>query len=205
MSIRTFVSAHRKAIVAALVVVGIPALALAYWLGSPLFRNTTVEEAFPLSASAVIPAGMTQGQVEDAMSTLAMVDDAMTEAMPQAPGGAPPVPVKSGMFRDADSFHKGSGSAAVYELEDGSRLLRLEDFRVTNGPDLRVLVAAHPDPQGRGDVHDGGYVELGKLKGNIGAQNYPLPADVSPAEYGSVVIYCKPFQVVFSVAPLSEG
>ena len=84
-------------------------------------------------------------------------------------------------------------------------MLRFEDFRVTNGPDLRVILATHPDPQDRNDVHTRDYVELGKLKGNIGNQNYPLPEGLSPDGFGSVVIYCKPFQVVFSVAPLSDG
>ena len=54
---------------------------------------------------------------------------------------------------------------------------------------------------GRGDLHGDDYVEIGKLKGNVGDQNYELPDDLDPAAYGSVVIYCKPFQVVFSVAP----
>ncbi len=205
MSVGGFIRAHWKIVVAACVVVGAPALALAWQLGSPLFLNTTVEEEFPFSAGGVVPAGMTREQVEGAMAALAMIDDEMTEPMTPPAGGGDAVVVKAGMFRDADSFHKGSGRAAVYRLADGSHVLRLEDFRVTNGPDLRVLLSAHPDPQGRSDVHSGGYLELGKLKGNIGSQNYPLPAEASPDDYGSVTIYCKPFRVVFSVAPLSEG
>ncbi|MCY4581334.1 MAG: DM13 domain-containing protein [Chloroflexi bacterium] len=250
---------YRGRLIAAAVVVAIPALALAWWLGSPLFINKTVDEEFPLSVNAVVPEGMAQVQVEETMATMAMMDtEVMAEAMPSitmddmvaavaeemasgmmtsmtpetitelmagnmpegmmegmaqgavesvvemmAAGG--PVAVKSGMFRDADSFHQGEGSATVYELPDGSHVLRFEDFRVTNGPDLRVLLATHPDPQGRNEVQGTGYVELGKLKGNIGNQNYSFPEGVSPDDYGSVVIYCKPFHVVFSVAPLSDG
>jgi hypothetical protein len=45
-------------------------------------------------------------------------------------------------------------------------------------------------------------IDLGKLKGNLGDQNYEIPLDVNPADYQSVVIYCQPFHVVFSVAQL---
>ena len=205
----------RKRILIAIAVLAVPALALAWWLGSPLFIDRAVDEEFPLTADAAIPAGMTRAQVERTMETMAMLPgEAMDEAMPAAApdadapdAGAPaeraPVVVKRGMFRDADGFHRGEGSATVYRLADGSHTLRFEDFRVTNGPDLRVLLVAHPDPGGRSDVRDSANVELDRLKGNVGNQNYPLPPDVSPDDYESVVIYCRPFQVVFSVAPLS--
>ena len=206
----------RKRILIAAAVLAVPALALAWWLGSPLFIDRAVNEEFPLSADAAVPAGMTRAQVEQTMATMAMLDgETMDEAMPSmpampaAPPGAPsadaPMVVKRGMFRDADGFHRGEGSATVYRLADGSHTLRFEDFRVTNGPDLRVLLVAHPDPQGRSDVQDSASVELDRLKGNVGNQNYPIPPDVSLGDYESVVIYCRPFQVVFSVAPLSAG
>lgn len=213
----------RKRILIAIAVLAVPALALAWWLGSPLFIDRAVDEEFPLTADAAIPAGMTRAQVERTMETMAMLPgEAMDEAMPAAapdadaasdadapdaaaPAERAPVVVKRGMFRDADGFHRGDGSATLYRLADGSHTLRFEDFRVTNGPDLRVLLVAHPDPGGRSDVRDSANVELDRLKGNVGNQNYPLPPDVSPDDYESVVIYCRPFQVVFSVAPLSAG
>ena len=124
---------------------------------------------------------------------------ARAETMPA--GG--PVAIASGQFRDVDSFHRGQGTATIYRNADGSHLLRFEDFSVTNGPDLRVLLAAASDPQSRQELQDGGYVELAELKGNIGSQNYAIPATVDPAaQGGSVIIYCRPFQVIFSVAPL---
>ncbi len=110
--------------------------------------------------------------------------------------------VKTGSFRDADSFHKGSGQATIYRLADGEHVLRVEDLRVTNGPDLRVLLSGHSDPMSQGDFDSEEYVELDKLKGNMGNQNYPIP-EMDLSQYRSVVIYCKPFHVIFSVAPLS--
>ena len=103
------------------------------------------------------------------------------------------------------SFHRGSGTATIYRGPDGSLLLRLEDLDVTNGPDLHVILSPHPDPNRPSDVMTVGYVDLGKLKGNRGNQNYPIPAEVDVSAQGSVVIYCEPFAVVFSVAALREA
>lgn len=181
-------------------VILIPALGLAWWLLSPLFISQTVDEAFPMAAAAVIPPEMTRAEAEAEMAAAAAADSpAMTETMPA--GG--PVALASGQFRDVDSFHRGQGTATIYRNADGSHLLRFEDFRVTNGPDLRVLLAQSPDPQSRQELQEGGYVELAELKGNIGSQNYAIPPEVDPAaQGGSVIIYCRPFQVIFSVAPL---
>ena len=115
-----------------------------------------------------------------------------------------PVSLASGNFRDADSFHRGSGTATIYRLPDGSNLLRLEDFTVTNGPDLRVLLAEPGDPMSRDELQAGGYTHLAKLKGNKGNQNYEIPADINLEEQNSVIIYCMPFHVIFSVAPLER-
>jgi hypothetical protein len=106
---------------------------------------------------------------------------------------------------DADSIHRGSGTATIYRGPDGSLLLRLENFSVTNGPDLHVYLSPHPNPNRGGQVRTTGYVDLGELKGNRGNQNYPISADVDVAGINSVIIYCKPFSVVFSVAPLAAS
>lgn len=70
---------------------------------------------------------------------------------------------------------------------------------MTNGPDLSVILAVEPEPDG---FLSGNYTELWKLKGNIGNQNYPIPENVDPGRFNSVVIYCKPFHVLFSFATL---
>ena len=113
-----------------------------------------------------------------------------------------PLKLKEGSFRDADRAHRGSGQATIFQGPDGSFLLRLENFNVTNGPDLRVLLSPHPNPDSRAEVKTSGYVEIGKLKGNKGNQNYPIPDTVDVSAIESVIIYCKPFKVIFSVASL---
>ncbi len=125
------------------------------------------------------------------------------ESTAQAQAG--PVKLKEGNFRDADSFHKGSGQATIYRGPDGTLLLRLENFNVTNGPELHVILSPHPNPQSQSDLKAPGYVDLGKLKGNRGNQNYTIPNDVDVGAQGSVVIYCSPFHVIFSVATLQDA
>ena len=110
--------------------------------------------------------------------------------------------VKQGDFKDADSFHRGSGQAIIYTTPEGGHLLRLENLEVTNGPALHVVLSPHEDPTRSNEVLLEGYADLGDLKGNRGNQNYTIPADVDLSVIKSVVIYCKPFAVVFSVATL---
>ncbi|MDA0768975.1 MAG: DM13 domain-containing protein [Chloroflexi bacterium] len=108
----------------------------------------------------------------------------------------------SGTFRDVDKQHKGSGTATVYQDANGVLVLRLDDFKVTNGPVLHVLLTPHDDPKSRADVFQEGYLDLGNLKGNIGSQNYAIPENTDVQSLKSVVIYCQPFHVVFSVATI---
>ena len=126
-------------------------------------------------------------------------------AQPDAAAAPSPTKLKSGEFRDADSFHKGSGQALIFDLPGANKLLRLENFRVTNGPELHVILTQHPDPDRHSDLEEAGFVDLGLLKGNVGNQNYEIPEDVNVADQQSVVIYCYPFRVVFSVATLADA
>ena len=61
---------------------------------------------------------------------------------------------------------------------------------MTNGPDLRVVLTPHSDPSGHGDVTQDGHVNFGKLKGNIGDQNYPIPEGTYLSILNTAVIYC---------------
>ena len=184
------------------VLIAIAVVAFGWWLLSPLFITKEVDEEFPLTANAVIPEGMERAEAEMIMSTMAGMGEKVDEAMPEMPAAREPVRLKSGEFRDGDRFHKGSGQALIYDLPDGSQVLRFEDLEVTNGPDLRVILTTVADPESSEDVHSAGYIELDKLKGNVGNQNYPIPAGADVDSFKSVVIYCKPFRVVFAVANL---
>ena len=198
-----YVRTHKLLFAGIAVVVAVPLLALAWWLGSPLFIDQSVDEDFPLAAMAVVPDTMSMADAEATMVAAADTEQATDDVMVDAMGTLlAPEALRSGQFRDADSFHTGTGNATIWDLGNDERALRFEQFEVRNGPDLRVLLAVHPDPMGRSDVQDDGFVEIAALKGNIGNQNYDIPPDIDLSMYNSVVIYCWPFQVVFSVAPL---
>ena len=183
----------------AIVVIGLPALGLAWWLGSPLILDTEVDEAFPLAATAEVPDDMTIDEVEAVMMQAADEPDRQTtEPMPDT---SEPIVLARAEFSGADDFHQGSGTATIYEVDDGSRVLRFEDFEVTNGPALRVFLTPG-QVNSADDATIDGYLDLGALKGNVGAQNYELPADLDLDEFGTVVIYCEPFHVVFATASL---
>ncbi|MFK4085870.1 DM13 domain-containing protein [Kribbella sp. NPDC020789] len=101
--------------------------------------------------------------------------------------------------------HSTSGQAVVLRLPDGSRVLRLENLDTSDGPDLRVWLSDAEVRPGRAGWHvfdDGRYRSLGRLKGNQGNQNYPIPADVDLADFGSVAIWCDRFNVSFGAARL---
>src|SRR5262249_31143458 len=104
-------------------------------------------------------------------------------------------------------FHKaekaGKGTATVYQLSDGKRILRLSDFATDNGPDLHVRLIAADDARDTASVAKTDYVEVAKLKGNKGAQNYELSEKVDLDKYRVVSIWCNRFSVNFAAAPLT--
>jgi hypothetical protein len=101
--------------------------------------------------------------------------------------------------------HDTKGTASIYELPDGKRVLRLTGFETSNGPDVRVFLGAAQDANDNDTVTNAGYVELGALKGNIGDQNYEIPSGIALADYHSVTIWCKRFGVNFGTAPLTAS
>ena len=185
------------------------------------FRTDVVDEEFPFddmteeqkAAYNALPDEMKDGLMamagDEAMEP-AMVRET-TEAVlrPEAAVAEEPMPAMvpenmllgMGEFGRIDAIHAAEGTAAIYRLADGSRVLRLEDFKSTNGPELHVLLTTGTEATTFGDVGDDP-VDLGILKGNVGNQNYAIPDDVDLSAIKAVVIWCRPFRVVFSVANL---
>ncbi|MDR7419865.1 MAG: DM13 domain-containing protein [Armatimonadota bacterium] len=172
-------------------------LPIAWYLGSPLFLDKTVNEVFPMSTNATLPAGVTREQAEQEMREASKQAVTAADGMP----AAAPTPLAAGAFGDVDAVHTGTGTATIYRI-GGGLVLRLDPFRVTNGPDLYVYLSGHPAPRNSQQLHEGAALEVSRLKGNIGAQNYTLPADIDLSIYRSVVVYCRRFSVVFSTAEL---
>ena len=105
-------------------------------------------------------------------------------------------------------FHSGAhetrGTATVFQLADGKKTLRLSDFATSNGPDVHVYLVAANDAKDNDSVTNAGFIDIGSLKGNIGDQNYELPANTDLAKYRAVTIWCKRFSVNFGTAPLMD-
>ncbi|ATW49895.1 DM13 domain-containing protein [Streptomyces peucetius] len=159
-----------------------------YWFQPwKLWQNETVDEALPGAVEA--PAAPTG----PAAST------------PPSPRPTEPTTLADGKLISHE--HTTSGSVRLLRLPDGSHTVRLENLDTSNGPDLHVWLTDAPVKEGKAGWHvfdDGEYVNLGKLKGNKGDQNYTLPADVDPARFSSVSIWCDRFDVSFGAAELGR-
>src|SRR5947207_7592240 len=106
----------------------------------------------------------------------------------------------SGQFHSG--AHETKGTATVFQLADGKKMLRLTDFATSNGPDVHVYLMAAVDAKDNDAVKNAGFVDLGSLKGNIGDQNYDVSANVDLAKYRAATIWCARFSVNFGTAPL---
>ena len=95
-----------------------------------------------------------------------------------------------------DGFHNVEGVIRVITLSDGKTYLRVENLKATNGPDLYVYLST--------DVNTSDIVNLGRLKGNIGNQNYEIPTGTDLSKYDTVLIWCKAFSTLFGSARLSS-
>ena len=95
--------------------------------------------------------------------------------------------------------HSGTGDAGIFQNPDGSLVLRFENFDIQNGPDLEVYLVPGADQTSLAD----GSIHLGALKGNIGDQNYELPAgtDLAPGAYHGAGVVVKRSAWSSSVPP----
>lgn len=126
------------------------------------------------------------------------IDKTVNEAAPQ---GA--VVIAQGSFVSHE--HATSGSVRLFRLPDGSRVLRLDQLDTSNGPRLAVWLSDAPVRTGKAGWHvfaSSHHVDLGRLKGNVGSQNYLVPPSADLASLSSVTVWCERFHVSFGAAPL---
>ena len=181
----------KRSIIVAIIVAAITVPAGVY-AAFPLFINTTINEAAPAAGDDNKPAG-------DAAMT-DKNDDAMMEKednmMADNGEGAMTEKGLAGSFAGAgDGIHNAEGAAKVIRVADGSNVLRLENLKVTNGPDLYVYLVT--------DKQASDYVDLGRLKANNGNQNYDIPEGTDLSKYDTGVVWCKQFSVLFGSAELT--
>ncbi len=168
-----------------------------------LFVDDTVDEALsdafasPTTTTEDPPTTTTTTPDDDTRETpTATTSPTTTTTTTAAPSG--PAVVTTGAFYGID--HSAEGTATVYE-QDGQFVLRFEDDTdIQNGPDLYVWVVPSEDYTG-GTPSE--YLDLGKIKGNVGGQNYELPAEFDPALHRTVLVWCLRFSTPFTAAPLT--
>ena len=132
-----------------------------------------------------------------------VVNQRVNEGMPTAQAAEPDKTLASGTFHTV--LHDTSGTATLYQLGDGSRILRFTNFKTSNGPDVHVFLVAAEDAKDSDSVKQAGYIDLGSIKGNIGDQNYTLASNIDLAKYRAVSVWCKRFSANFGTAPLRAG
>lgn len=154
--------------------------AVAWYALSPLLRNKVVNDALPepvqSSPSKEMPQSIAVGEPNP--------NDGA------APILSPAIPVV------ATTAHPASGTVRV--VKDGDQaIIRYEDYKTINGPDLRVYLST--------DLEATKYVDLGKIKGTEGNINYTVPAGVDLSQYRYVLTWCEDFSVLFNSADLSQA
>ena len=154
--------------------------------------------AFLLQPSVHAQDNMGQDRMkQDAMKHDKMQDDKMIHE-----GGAQTL--ETGKFHG--KVHATAGRATVYQEVDGKLVLRLTNFKTSNGPDVHVILVAAKDAMDDANFLKDNMekVELGKLKGNAGNQNYEIPAGTDLTRFRTVSIYCERFNANFGAAPLEK-
>lgn len=203
------------------IIIGIIIAAIVIPIGiytiSPLIINTEINEPLPPLLSSESSIGfekfmtmtedekinaakmMTKKEKDMIMRTAAeqntTIDETMTMNINQS------TPNTTGLIGNfigvGDGIHKAEGLAKILTLSNGSQILRLEDFRSTNGPDVHLYLST--------DKQASDFIDLGRLKANIGNQNYQIPLDTDFNKYKYVLIWCQPFSVLFGSAQLNSS
>jgi hypothetical protein len=171
----------------------------------PRLAGPLVDEGCPGGADAYsIRTGRSHLEIEAAGPWKAIVDQQL-----EIPLEEPPFPematapvVARGTFHAVEK--EGKGSARVYELDDGRRVVRFEGFEVSTNTDLFVWLSEAVAPRTTVDAQAAPKVSIGNLKSTLGDQNYEVPADLPSDRIRSIVIWCEPVSVAYIAAPLER-
>jgi len=90
-------------------------------------------------------------------------------------------------------LHPASGEVRIVE-SDGQTIVRFENFKTINGPNVHIYLAKDLDAKE--------FIDLGRLRGTEGNVNYVVPNDIDVSEYTYVMHWCVPFGVLFNYAEI---
>jgi hypothetical protein len=86
-----------------------------------------------------------------------------------------------------------TGSAKIY-LENGQYKVVLDNFSISDGPDLKVYLSKAATPND--------FVNLGNLTSQT---VYPIPTSVNLANYSHLLIHCQQYNHLFAIATLIQN
>jgi len=187
-----------KVLVALGVLAVFATIALAVLQPWKLFVDKVVDEPVPIALGAARQPAATVAPTTASPTPSSTVAPSAASTQPTQPTASPaPAPPTPAIF--VSKNHPTSGKA-LYLASGDQRFVRFEDFETDNGPDVVVYLSTRDV-----SVDDVGtdYLDLGELKGNVGNQNYAIPAGVDLSKYKSVVVWCRRFSVAFGAAPFS--
>jgi len=169
-----------------------------------LFTDTRVEEALPqLTETTVAPKDEITDKDDEKVAKNEEPLSSSKSATDSTEVIDPPEVLAEGKFITHE--HATTGSVKILKYSDGSRILRIEDLKTSNGPKLEVWLTDAPVIEGLDGwrvFDDGKYINLGALRGNIGSQNYSIPSEINLYDYSSISIWCERFSVSFGAAAL---
>lgn len=194
-------------------VIGVLVIIAAVYLVSPLFISTEINEPLPSTLNATTGFEEFSKMSEDERIEIAknMTNEQKSQMLIQFAESGNNSRLDENMNVNSltesnrsigtaifvgvnDGIHNAEGQAKIIPISDDDGILRLENLKVTNGPDLYVYLST--------DKSASDFVNLGKLKANNGNQNYNIPSETDLSKYNTVLIWCKAFSVLFGSAEL---
>ena len=211
-------------IISAIVII---AGAVVYYLTSPLFISTEVNEPLPTSAvqsgsfqrfvamneeeKMQVAKQMSSQERDEIMSVAARVNNSLDEPMDQTllqqqqpqPQNNTTSTTNTGQDTLRTGTFVGVGDG-IHNAEGIAKVVQLQDgnniLRLEN---LHVTNGPDLYVYLATDKSASDFVSLGKLKANNGNQNYIIPSETDLTKYDTALIWCRPFSVLFGSAELA--
>lgn len=181
--------------------------AIGWWLISPAFINTEVQDELDPELAALIEAQQAARGAAQADTDARRKNPPTTSGTPElietnggAAVSAPAETAEPAVFIDGPfpiidtPGHPASGEIEIIRSPEET-LVRYANYDGTNGPDLKVYLAT--------DLEATNFINLGEAKGNQGNIIYGVPLDVDLDEYRYVMTWCEAFGVLFDYAEIN--
>ena len=173
--------ARRAFRIAAIVAAAVLAAA-GWYLGSPLFIRTTMDEPLPTLAAS--------------RATLAPGATPLAAISAETLTGV----IARGELQYVDGLHNGKGTVVLMRV-GVQHFLRFEDVAITNAPDVHVYLSRETG----GRWSEATSLYLGPLKATNGSFNYEVPAGSDVSLHRGVVVWCRAFSVLVTWADLQPA